>query len=173
MSAWRGWDRARPKIAAIPATMKTNLRPVMEQGAREITAMQRSLVPVERPPGAHTKGTAKELAHAAGTEKSAIGWSWRGFKIVITAVAHNIPNLGLWIERGTRPGVRGETYRATGYRTGKQGRRVKRAYARKINRTHPGTQARPFFLPAWHALLPGIRNRIAAVWSATINDSVK
>jgi hypothetical protein len=169
---WEGWDLVRPRLLSIPASVRTQLIPVMEQGAEQITNLQRGLVHVEKPPGAHADGSAHEKAHGPGTEKQSIGWFWKGTAIIISAIPRVLPNLGLWLERGTRAGRRGDSYRALMRRKGKNGRIRTYVGARKIYRTHPGSNAFPFFFPGWLAEIGPLKDRMIAAWRSGIDSSI-
>jgi hypothetical protein len=86
-----------------------------------------------------------------GTLKRAINWIWTGAsRITIRAKPPEMPNLGLWTEKGTVGHAPG-SYRD---RLGKK--------RNAGSRGHTATKAQPFFMPAWRLsqrwLFGGIRD---------------
>jgi len=182
MAKIAGREATKKRLVAIPKMVRAELKAEMPRWAGAVVNAQRSRVRIEAPPGAHAKGSRKVPAHTAGTAKRAIRWDWskRGLMIRMTGIVNtkDIENMGLWLERGTRPGVKGTNYkyigfrsrRKKGYRRDPNGKWITApekyvmSYARKVYRTHPGTKPYPFYFDPWRALKPRIREGMIAAW---------
>lgn len=139
-------------MRAIPAAVHAAVKPAIEQGADEIVALAKSLVPVDE-----------------GPLRDSIGWTWGeapkgsmaiaqsvGDGLTITIYAGNDEAFyARWVEFGTQSGRIGSRV-ATG-EAGLKGRKKK---GRKILRDHPGTEAQPFFFPAYRLGKKRAVNRI-------------
>ncbi len=139
-----GLSRIQQRMKAIPQAVKNAVRPDMEQAAQDIVDMAKSLVPVSHPNG--------------GTLRDSIGWTWDAApagsmtlasstagELTITIYAGNEEAFyARWVEFGTQAGVLGQ-------RVADPGAAVKQSKTkgRKSYRTHGGTQAQPFFFPAY------------------------
>lgn len=144
--------RLRRRMLAMAPAIKAEIRPAMEQGANEVVALQRSLVP---------KGRTKRLFDS-------INWVYgdppRDSKLAITSKGEPdlaINNLKIsifagsfaayyarWVEFGTRG-------RPPGAYRDERGRRRNAGQG-----GHAATPARPFFFPAWRALRKSVLARI-------------
>lgn len=127
------------KLKAMPAVAKERIRKAMEEGANEITAMMKSLVPVD-----------------SGDLRESIGWTWgkkpRYAQAVAVARSKLADDLTLTIFVGNDK-VR-------------YAHLVEFATRAHINQgqfpgtQHPGTKAQPFFFVSWRALKKPVGNKI-------------
>lgn len=171
MSHLEGRTRVVKRIPRIPAAVRKRVIAEMNYAGHEIVSRQIAGVRVEPAPGAHVKGSRRERPHAAGTERASIKMEWlRGLMLKISANPKNIPNLGLWLEFGTRAGRIGARIH---YLTTKTSGRRSIAYMRNRlqYRNHPGTRPHPFFFGPWKLLLPSIKKEILAAWQGGIADT--
>jgi hypothetical protein len=122
------------KLAAMSPAVRETVPPVMAAGAGQIVDMQQALAPENKWP------TRDKPWQQPGTMKRAINWIWSGpLRITIRDKPPEMPNLGLWTEKGT------EGHTAGSYRDRKGHRRNAGA------RGHAATKAQPFFFPAVRA----------------------
>lgn len=141
------------KLKQIPAVAVDAARVAMEEGAEEVCAFMRQLVP------------AKSQAL-----RRSIGWTWGELppgSFMIDDIRSG-PNQGqqyatlrIKIYAGSR-----EAFYARFVEFGTQphsltrNASVARGKRQATGRGHPGTIAQPFFFPAWKAKRPAFRNRI-------------
>lgn len=136
-----GLSRIRQRMKAIPQAVKDAVRPAMERAAQDIVDVAKMLVPVDQ-----------------GELRDSIGWTWgdapagsmrlassTAGELTITIYAGSDKAFyARFVEFGTKQGVFGQ-------RTGPSGASAKqhKTKGRKSYRTHPGTNAQPFFYPAY------------------------
>lgn len=130
--------RLQKKLDRLPAVVKARIREAMEQGAEEIVALAKSLVPVD-----------------SGALKNSIGWTWGraprgamtlgtvqgvGGDLTITIYAGNEEAFwARWVEFGTKAHTAGGMFEGA---------------------TIPAVQAQPFFYVSYRALRRRVRGRI-------------
>lgn len=135
------------KLAALPKAAETAIKAAMSQGADEIVALMKSLVPVD-----------------TGDLKDSIGWTWgkapKGAlslgavtsvdgKLIITIYAGDArAYYARWVEFGTAPHINGGKFAGT---------------------QNPGMKAQPFFFVSFRALRKRTKSRI----TRAINKSAK
>ncbi|ODT82450.1 MAG: hypothetical protein ABS76_07465 [Pelagibacterium sp. SCN 64-44] len=146
----QGLDRLKRKLTVLPDKAREAIAKAMEQGAEEVVALAKSLVPIDN-----------------GTLRDSIGWTWgdapkgsmvlgtvrqsgRGAgNMVITIFAGGRDAFyAAWVEFGTSPHTNEGLY------AGSQ---------------HPGTPAQPYFYPSWRAVRKRVRGRV----TRAINKSAK
>lgn len=135
-----GLSSFQRRMRAIPQAVKDAVRPAMEKSAAEIVALAKALVPVDE-----------------GALRDSIGWTWGDAptgSMVLASSASAEMNITIyagndeayyarWVEFGTQSGVFGQ-------RVSDKGAGNKQSHAgRKSGRTHSGTDAQPFFFPAY------------------------
>jgi len=133
-----GLDRLNRKLKRLPELAEQEIRAAMEQGANEIVAMMKNLVPVD-----------------SGELRDSIGWTWgeapkysqriasvksKDGRLALTIYAGNSSvRYAHLVEFGTAPHVNGGLY------AGSQ---------------HPGSKASPFFYVSWRALRRRTKGRV-------------
>lgn len=133
-----GLDRLNKKLQKLPAAAETAIRAAMEQGANEIVALMKSLVPVDsgdlKDSIGWTFGERPKYSQAIATVKSTDG------KLTLTIFAGNSKvRYSHLIEFGTAAHINGGMFAGT---------------------MHPGTKAQPFFFVSWRALRRRTKSRI-------------
>lgn len=134
-----GLARLNKKLQKLPAAAEAAIKSAMEQGANEIVALMKSLVPVDsgdlKDSIGWTFGERPKYSQAIASVKSADG------KLVITIYAGNSKvRYSHLIEFGTAAHVNGGLYAGT---------------------QHPGTKAQPFFFVSFRALRRRTKSRIS------------
>jgi HK97 gp10 family phage protein len=134
-----GLDALDRKLKRMPAVAKERIRKAMAEGADEIVAMMKSLVPVE-----------------SGELRDSIGWTWgkkpKYAQAIAVAKSKMADELTLTIFVGNAR-VR-------------YAHLVEFATRAHINQglfpgtQHPGTKAQPFFFVSWRALKRPVGNKI-------------
>ncbi|EJW12736.1 phage protein, HK97, GP10 [Rhodovulum sp. PH10] len=137
----QGRERLLAKMAAIPKAQRAAMRPVLEEAAREVTSMQRRLVPVR------SGALLRSIGYTFGRYR-AENANVRG----VSAGGDADPNLSVTLHAGDA-----EAYYAAFVEFGTSahtaGGKFKGAH-------HPGSMARPFFYPVFRALRRRIKARI-------------
>ena len=133
-----GLDRLNKKLRKLPHAAERRIREAMAQGADEIVALMKSLVPVDsgdlRDSIAWTFGERPKYSQAIATVKSADG------KLALTIYAGNSKvRYAHLVEFATAAHVNGGMFAGT---------------------MHPGTKAQPFFYVSWRALRRRTKSRI-------------
>jgi len=151
MARIKNRTRLIAKLNKLPAAIKAEIRKPMERGADEITAMQRSMVPIDDGDLLDSinwvYGEAPKGALTAGKKTDDSG-TINDLKITIFA-GNEKAYYARWVEFGTQAANVGGRV---------ADRRSRNPFAtRKSYRTHSGTPAQPFFYPA----LRFMRKRIA------------
>lgn len=138
------------KLAELPEAARRAIAPAMEESAREIVNLARTLAPAD-----------------SGALRASIGWSWgdapegsmtlgtvrtegRGagnMRIVVYA-GDDRAFYARWVEFGTRPHRAGGMYKGA---------------------LHPGNAPRPYFFPAYRATRKRVKSRV----SRAVNKSAK
>jgi HK97 gp10 family phage protein len=132
------------KLKALPPQARSRMRQAIAEGADEIVAMQKRLVPVRT-------GKLRDSIKATFGAKpagSSAGLSAGG------AVAGD-PDLTVWITAGGGPRESGWYARFVEFGTAPH-----TAGGKFENARHPGTKAQPFFYPAYRALRRRTKARI-------------
>jgi HK97 gp10 family phage protein len=158
-STIRGLDKLNRKLRALPKAAEAAIKTAMAQGADEIVALAKSLVPVD-----------------TGELRKSIGWTWgdapKGTmniasvgdaegKLRITIYAGSDDAFyARWVEFGTK---RHSVAKGGGTKRGQ------RALARGGGIAHPGATAKPFFYVSYRALRKRTKSRI----TRAINKSAK
>lgn len=135
----RGLGSLEKKLKKLPPAAEKAIREAMEQGANEIVAMMKSLVPVD-----------------SGDLRDSIGWTWgerprysqaiatvksRDGKLALTIFAGNERvRYSHLVEFGAAPHIAGGMFEGA---------------------QHPGAPAQPFFFVSWRALRRRTRSRIS------------
>jgi HK97 gp10 family phage protein len=133
-----GMTKLQRKLKRLPLVVKEQIRKAMEQGAEEIVALAKSLVPVD-----------------SGALKNSIGWTWGraprgamtlgtvqsvGGDLTITIYAGNEEAFwARWVEFGTKAHTAGGMFEGA---------------------TIPAVPASPFFYVSYRALRRRVRSRI-------------
>lgn len=162
-----GLDRLKRKLTVtIPAHVERATVAAMEQGASEMVALMKSLAP---------KGTTGQLA-------ASIGWTWG-----------EAPKGSMALGRMRGRGAQGRKYitiyagggdafyaRFVEFGTQSHTIRAKNAPALHLHGgifveevQHPGSNAQPFFYPAYRALRRRVRGRITRQMKKAIRDGAK
>jgi len=135
----------RKKLARMPEAIKTEMRLAMEQGADEIVALAKNLVPFAdgklRDSIGWTWGDPPKGSIVLGSVKRSAGQRARqdaGLLITICA-GNDEAYYARWVEFGTAQHRNGGMFAGT---------------------THPGTNAQPFFYPAFRALRRRVKSRV-------------
>lgn len=154
MAKIKNRTRLIAKLNKLPAAIKAEIRKPMEKGADQIVAMQRSMVPVadgdlldsinwvygEAPKGAITIGRKTDSTGPIND-----------LKITIFA-GNEVAYYARWVEFGTQASTVGSRVKDNRF-----GGRTRLSY-----RTHSGTQARPFFYPAYRFMRKRVARQIKA-----------
>lgn len=148
-----GIARLRRKLKQLPEAMRVEIAAAMEQGAEEVVAMARHLVPVDD-----------------GALRDSIGWCWgvppkdaklitrsrpmwnkdgRDMTISIYA-GNNEAFYARWVEFGTQ-----RHSLAKGADISRRGKRQNQGPI------HPGARMQPFFFPAFRATKKKVKSRIS------------
>ncbi|MEN4964112.1 HK97-gp10 family putative phage morphogenesis protein [Brucella intermedia] len=142
-----GLKRLNRKFKALPALAEAAIKVAMEQGADEIVAMMKRLVPVDngdlRDSIGWTWGDAPSYSQRIGAVKSKTG----NLKITIYAGNSKVRYAHL-VEFGSAPHINGGMFAGT---------------------QNPGAKAQPFFFVAFRALRRRTKSRI----TRAINKSAK
>ena len=133
-----GLTKLQQKLKRLPLVVKEQIRKAMEQGAEEIVALAKSLVPVD-----------------SGALKDSIGWTWgrapRGAMTLgtVQSVGGDLTSTiyagddesfqARWVEFGTKPHTAGGMFEGA---------------------TIPAIPAQPFFFVSFRALRRRVRSRI-------------
>ena len=128
--AVRNLDRLKKRLAALPASVRTELAGAIDKGADEIVALQRDLAPKRT--GALARSIQKNKG-GAGPAYSTFKSAARGdadLKVTITAGNTDVRYAHL-VEFGTKPHMNKGKFEGT---------------------ENPGATAKPFFYPAYRAL---------------------
>lgn len=143
----QGLDKFKRALARLPEAAKAAGAASVVQGANEVAALQRNLVPVDTgalkasitvtPPGGQTPAYSQP-----GGQTTA-----RPLQAIVTAGNTKV-RYAAHVEFGTAPHVNGGEHAGT---------------------KNPGERAQPFFYPAWRALRTRVKSRI----SRTINKAIK
>lgn len=133
-----GLARLNKKLQKLPAAAESAIRAAMEQGANEIIALMKSLVPVDsgelRDSIGWTWGERPKYSQAIASVKSADG------KLALTIFAGNSKvRYAHLVEFATAAHENGGLYAGT---------------------MHPGTKAQPFFFVSWRTLRRRTKSRI-------------
>ncbi len=150
-------------MRAIPTAMREAVKPAIEKSADEIVALAKSLVPVDQ-----------------GPLRDSIGWTWgeapKGSMVIANSVGDGLTITifagndeafyARWVEFGTQSGRIG-----TRVQTDADGAKGRKKKGRKVNRTHPGTQAQPFFFPAFRLGRKRAVNRIKRAVAKSVRDN--
>lgn len=162
-----GLDRLKRKLTVtIPAAVEKATVDAMEQGAAEMVALMKSLAP-------------KKSGHLANS----IGWTWGDAPKGAMA-------LGRMKGRGSKQARKfitiyaggGDAYYARFIEFGTQSHTIKPKNAPALHLygdifveevQHPGSNAQPFFYPAYRALRKRVRGRITRQMKKAIRDGTK
>lgn len=143
----RGLAQLSKKLKAIPKAAEEEARKAVLQGANEVAAMQRNLAPVD-------DGDLRDSIHVTGPGETTPPYSQPGgsltareFQAIVTAGNSGVRYAHL-VEFGTAPHAQGGMFEGA---------------------QHPGTQAQPFFWPAYRALSKRVKGRV----TRNINKAVK
>jgi len=133
-----GLDKLKRKLILLPEAAKAAIRPAMEQGANEVVAMMKSLVPVD-----------------GGDLRDSIDWTWgkapkyaqkiasigsKDGDMTITIYAGNTKvRYAHLVEFGTAAHVNGGLFAGT---------------------MNPGAKSQPFFYVSWRANRKRVKSRI-------------
>lgn len=133
-----GLKELNVKLKKLPEQAEKRVKEAMEQGANEIVAMMKSLVPVDsgdlRDSIGWTWGERPKYSQAIATVKSTDG------KLALTIYAGNSKvRYAHLVEFATAAHVNGGMFAGT---------------------MHPGTKAQPFFFVSWRALRRRTKSRI-------------
>lgn len=145
-------ERLLRKMAALPTAVRSALKQALAQGADELTEMQKRLAPVGPPSGAQKKKGAKP-----GALRDSIKQTWGDSKVSYASLkgkggVAGDPDLTVTITAGNSA-VRYAHLVEFPTAPHKVGGKFKGAQ-------HPGTQAQPFFYPAYRALRRRIKSRV-------------
>jgi len=150
-----GLKELNVKLKKLPEQAEKRVKEAMEQGANEIVAMMKSLVPVDsgdlRDSIGWTWGDRPKYSQALATVKSTDG------KLAITIYAGNSKvRYAHLVEFGTA------AHDIYGKRQGLLGRRKAMGVDGRFGThvKHPGAQAKPFFFVSWRALSRRTKSRI-------------
>lgn len=148
--AIKGLDRLNKKLVKLPKVAEQAIKAAMEQGADEMVALAKSLVPVDsgdlRDSVGWTWGTAPRGSITFGNIKSADG------SLTLTIYAGDERAFyARWVEFGTKTH---NVAKGGGTKLGK----LKHKLGGGI--THPGSNAKPFFYVSWRPLKRRIKSRI-------------
>lgn len=140
--------RLQRKLRRLPAAAEERIKEAMEQGANEIVALMKSLVPVD-----------------SGELRESIGWTWGEapkYSQRIASVKSKDGSLALTIFAGnsrvryahlvefaTRAHVNGGKFAGS---------------------MHPGTEAQPFFFVSWRALRRRTKGRVTRAITKSAKD---
>lgn len=160
--AVKGLDRLRRQIAALPKAQIAAARAGLEQGAQEMANAIARAAPAKTGDLSASVGWSRagEAPKTSATQAIRPSTSERrellgaeGLSVEVFA-GNNTAFYARWVEFGTAPGKIGE-------RTGARNSDVKQAKnGRKVARTHPGTQAQPFFYPTVRARKKSMKSRM-------------
>jgi HK97 gp10 family phage protein len=148
MAKVEGLDRLKRKLQALPVVARKRIREAMEQGADEIVALMKNLVPTDsgdlRESIAWTWGAAPKGALTLGKVKSV-----SGADNIITIYAGNAEAFyGRWIEFGTAAHTAGGLFAGA---------------------TIPAIPAQPFFYVSFRANRKRVKSRV----TRAINKAAK
>lgn len=145
-------DRLLKKLAALPHHVRSAMKQALAQGADELVDMQKRLAPVGPPSGAQAAKGARP-----GALRDSIKQTWGDSKVAYASLRGGAgekgdPDLTVTITAGNSE-VRYAHLVEFPTAPHKVGGKFKGAQ-------HPGTQAQPFFYPAYRALKRRIKSRI-------------
>lgn len=145
--AIRGLDKLNRKLRAIPKAAKAEARKAVLLGATEISALQKSLAPVD-------DGDLRDSIHVTGPGQATPPYSQPGGsrtakpeEAIVTAGNTKVRYAHL-VEFGTAPHPQGGMFEGA---------------------QHPGTAPQPFFWPGYRALRRRVRSRV----TRNINKAIK
>lgn len=154
-------DRLRRKLTRLGSDVSASVRPAMEAGANEITALMKHLAPVLKKP---------HKGRRAGELRESIGWRFKetpgkDMEILISAGANNTsgPFYGRFVEFGVHEQKAGQIRVSIG----KKGR-VRR---RKSRRTVGFVPAQPFFFPAFRAFKRSVGSKMTKAAKAALQKT--
>lgn len=151
VSRVEGLERLKARFAKIPPRVRSEVRQAIAEGADEIVAMQKRLVPVSK------RGT---HGNAPGALRDSIVQTWGGGVVplyaslrggtggeraagdlsVTISAGNSAVRYAHLVEFGTKPHAAGGKFKGA---------------------QHPGIAAQPFFYPAYRALKRRVKSRIA------------
>ncbi len=142
----QGVRRLARKLRDMPGPVRDATRLAMEQGAQQIVATMKSLVPVR-----------------TGALKNSIGWTWgKAPKSTFAIATAKDPgggtltifagNATAWYSRFVEFGVRPHSL--------SKGASLKRKKRQGQGRQHPGTSAQAFFFPSYRAHRKAVKNSV-------------
>ncbi|MEZ0169927.1 HK97-gp10 family putative phage morphogenesis protein [Microvirga sp. TS319] len=131
-------ERLLQKLAALPQRARAAIKPAVEQGAAEIIAMQKSLVPKE------TGALERSIQAVRGDVNRRVGLSTGDVKgdpdLTVAIVAGDeTAYYARWVEFGTAPHINGGKFKGS---------------------QNPGMRAQPFFYGPVRALRRRVKSRI-------------
>jgi len=159
-----GRARLQRKLDALSNGVKEPIRAAIAQGAEKIVAMAKNLVPED-----------------TGALRDSIGWRWGrpapkgsivlaatqalGSELAATIYAGNDKAFyARWVEFGTQAGSVGSRV---------ADKRKKGGRTRLVYRTHPGTDAQPFFFVSYRANKKSVKAKIRAAVRKAARSAAK
>lgn len=160
--ATKGLDRLTRQLRALPEQQKIAAREALAKGAAEIANRIARAAPADRGDlsasigwafaGQAPKTSATQAIRPTADERRELLGA-EGLSVEVFA-GNDVAFYARWVEFGTAPGVVGA--RAAPSNT--DSRQAKGG--RKVYRTHPGTQAQPFFFPTIRAFKRPMKSRM-------------
>jgi len=139
-------ERLLRKLAAIPQKVRQHLGPGLEQGASEVVAAAKNLVPKD------SGALERSITYKKGSRSTARGTQQGDPDLTVHIVAGNDE---AWyarlVEFGTAP------HENKGRFPGTQ---------------HPGTRPQPYFFPAWRAYRKRVKSRVTRAMKKGIKEAV-
>ena len=136
-----GLDRLKARFAKIPPHVRSAMRQAMADGADEVTAMQKRLVPKRT--GALADSIVQtwggDVGPAYASLRSGGGGRAAGDLSVKVTAGNTRVRYAHLVEFGTAPHIAGGMFKGA---------------------QHPGTRAQPFFYSAWRALKRRVKSQI-------------
>lgn len=155
MARMQNRERLLRKMAEMPTAARAAIRPAIEEGAREVTDMQRRLAPKK------TGALARSIGYTFGTYRpensnvrgvSTAGESDSDLSVTIHA-GDATAFYAAFVEFGTAP-HRQPNNPMVGYE-------------------HPGSRPHPFFFPAYRALKRRVKSRITRATKKAVRDTAQ
>jgi len=170
MAEVEGADRLKEKILKLSPAIRKAVEAAVLQGAQDVAATARRLVPVDTGKLRESIGATLGEAPSTKATQALRGGRSKSSKeegaIIATVYAGNDEAFYAgFVEFGTRPSTAGERVESKGAKQSKSGRVARR--------THPGTTAAPFFFPAFRANKKRAKSRISRAISKAIKEALK
>lgn len=141
----RNVEKLIDKLNRIPGATRAKIRPALQNGANQITSLQKRLVPVR-----------------SGELRKSIGWSWRGMPSLMGVASEAA---GVWAQSNVHQ-------QGSLIITIYAGNR-KAFYARWVEFGTSKMAAQPYFFPGYRAVRKSVKNEIRAAARAAIKDMAR